>query len=182
MRDISAPAVTALSESVVRLCVMVELQFDSGTVRYWSGQGTLTYDGHSWLGTGELGSISPLRETAQMEANGYQLSLSGIPVSLITLALQDNYRDKPGYVYLGILDEDFSVLDTVLIGQGLMDTQQISEDGQTATITVNLESRLFDFGRVRRLMYTQEDQLAIDATDTGLEYVTDLENKEIMWG
>lgn len=182
MRTITSAARTALAQRNVKFVLLVELDFESGTNYFASGQTNMVWDSNTWLATGDLGSISPLKETVQMQATGYQLALSGIKSALISQALTENYRDRRGYVYVGILDEDLTVLDALLYGQGLMDTQAISEDGKTATIGINLETRLFDFERLRRLMLTQEDQKAIDAADTGLEYVATLENKQVEWG
>ena len=58
----------------------------------------------------------------------------------------------------------------------------IKDNGEIATITVTAESKLIDLDRSRERRYTSED-LKIDfPDDKGLEYIDDLQDKEIVWG
>ena len=74
------------------------------------------------------------------------------------------------------------VSDPYAIFKGQMDTMSISDSGETAIITVRAESRLIDLDRSRERRYTSED-LKIDfPDDKGLEYIDDLQDKQITWG
>ena len=58
----------------------------------------------------------------------------------------------------------------------------ISDGGDTATIKLTAESRLIDLDRSRERRFTSEDQKIEFPDDKGLEYVDDLQDKEIVWG
>ena len=82
-------------------------------------------------------------------------------------------------MYLGFINEDFTTLiaDPFLIFDGRMDTAEIADGGDTATITLTAESRLRDLERVRRYpsINTDTDPLRFRTItlpgDEGLEYV-----------
>ena len=59
---------------------------------------------------------------------------------------------------------------------------QISDDGQSADITMTAENRLVDFKRAREVRYTHEEQTALFPGDLGLEFVTAIQEKAIYWG
>ena len=63
-----------------------------------------------------------------------------------------------------------------------MDVMNISESGDSAQITINGESRLIDLDVPRVRRYTSEDQKIDFPNDKGLEYIADLQDKEIVWG
>jgi len=58
----------------------------------------------------------------------------------------------------------------------------ISESGDSAQITINGESRLIDLDVPRVRRYTSEDQKIDFSNDKGLEYIADLQDKQIVWG
>ena len=58
----------------------------------------------------------------------------------------------------------------------------IDDGGQTCTISVSAESRLIDLDRTRERRYTSEDQKIDFPNDKGLEFIADLQDKEIIWG
>jgi cysteinyl-tRNA synthetase len=58
----------------------------------------------------------------------------------------------------------------------------ITDDGQSAIITMTAENRLVDFRRVRELRYTDEEQKNLYPLDKGLEFVNSIQEKEVYWG
>ena len=63
-----------------------------------------------------------------------------------------------------------------------MDLMSIDDSGDTANINVTAESRLIDLDRTRERRYTSEDQKIDFPNDKGLEFIADLQDKEIVWG
>ena len=207
-RNISSALQSATSESVVFPIIFVEAEFDSSTVRMWSGIGDLSWDGHTWLGGGSLLGVSSIEESTEVKAVGTRVSLSGIPSEMLSLALQEDYQGRTLKVYLGaftnenafILKQDGSVLlkedggkiiaideqdiiaNPVVIFSGRMDIMTINEGGDTSTIEVTVENRLIDFERTRERRYTSEDQKIDYPNDKGFEFVSSIQDTEIVWG
>lgn len=159
------------------------MNFDSGSVRYWTGYGTITIDSNAYHGIGNLGSISAIEETEDLSARGITLQLSGIPSALVSLALTEDYQGRTASVMFGALDETTgAVIESITLFAGRMDVMTITDDGQNAIINFTVENKLVDFQRTRESRYTHEEQLRRYPGDNGLEYVTGLQDKTIYWG
>lgn len=186
-RGLTAAMESEVGETVLRPAVFVELEFSSGTTRLWSGYGELTWDSKTWTGATDLGQISEITETLDLKAVGMTLTLNGIPSELISVALQDEYRNKPCRIWLGMFNDNMALLaDPIRIFTGRMDTMTIQENGQTSSIHLAVENRLIDLERPRVLRWTDQEQKQINTTesslDRALEYVPTLQEKEIVWG
>lgn len=185
-RTLTGPVSTAVAASTVRLAYLVELAFDSGPVRVWTGTGTYdwTATGRTFTGAGTLLEVSPVEESQRVEANGIDITLSGISSTILGYALAENYRNRRARVWLALFDPDTSALiaDPVSVFAGRMDTMQITDAGETAQVRIACESRLIDLQRARERRFTHEDQQDLYPGDLGLEYVAGLQEREIAWG
>lgn len=180
-RDITSAVQTIVDSAEVQPFLLFEGEFATGYVRAWSGFGNLSWDGQTWVGTGTLLSISNVQETSDGSAQGITAILSGIPSSLISLALNDVRQGASGKVWLGFLDNGI-VNDPILLFEGRLDIPSIDEDGDTSSITITYESRLIDLSRAREIRYTHEGQQALYSGDLGCEYVAALQDKQLTWG
>jgi hypothetical protein len=178
---------SALNDQIIaaqlRPFMAVEIEFDSGTSRAWSGYGTITLDGNQYYGTGTLGSISAVSESTENKAAGISISLSGIPDDLVALALSEQYQGNETRVYLGAMNHlNVPFGDPYLLFKGRIDTMQIGESPETATINLTVENRMIDLERARVRRYTPEDQKLDYPNDKGLDFVASIQDTEVTWG
>jgi len=163
--------------------LLFEGEFSSGWLRMWSGVGTLSWNGYSWLGAGKLGAISPIGETADVRAEGVTCSLSGIPSDLLATALGEVRTGKPASIYFGCVNDAGTVIaDPYLAFAGRIDLTQVQEGSETSSIHLQIESELIDLQRARLRRYTNEEQQADFAGDRGLEYIEALQDFSGEWG
>ncbi len=183
-RTISASLSTALQADRVYPLLLVEALFDSGALRLWNGDGALTALGETWTGTGLMLGISPIEETAEIRATGVNISLSGIPSAIVSIALAEDYQGRVARVYVGAFDASTGavITDPILAFQGSIDTMPISEGGDTATIVVAVESRLIQLEKASLRRYTAQDQKVEFPLDTGLDHVAAIQDVTIVWG
>ena len=186
-RSITTAFKNAIKSSVVRPLLAVELEFSTGTLRFWNGYGDLTMtaggSSNTFTGLGDLMGVSAVSESDQVEAIGATLSLTGIKSSLISAALSANYTNRNASIFLGLFDTNKSVIaDVYTLFKGKMDIMKIDEGAESATIVLNLENRLIALDRPKERRYTQEDQQLSFSGDLGFEFVPDLQDKEIIWG
>ena len=181
-RDLTAGVISEITSAELQPFLLFQGEFVSGTLRCWSGMGDLVWDGQTWTGTGTLLSISAVTETADVNANGVTASLTGMPSSLISLALNDCEQGAAGYVYLGFLSSGAVVSEPVLLFEGRLDIPAIDEQGETCVVSISYESRLIDLERTRESRYTDQDQQREFAGDVGCEFVAGLQDKVITWG
>lgn len=171
-------------KQVVRAILMASFDFEEYVERAWWGFGTILWDDESWYGTGNLGRISQIEETSEIRATGAVFQLSGVPADLITSVSSSPVQGNKAKIYVGFMDEDFQglIADPHPIFSGTMDTIEIMDGGDTATITINAENDIRDLERPRTRRYTDADQQSRFPGDKGLEYVPSMQDKQLIWG
>jgi hypothetical protein len=178
-RDIATVIANALDDEVMEPFFAVDLEFDSGTLRFWSGVGTKSINGEDYIGAGTLLGISEIEETAEIAAAGATLTLSGIPAELLSLALSEPYQNRRCIIYFGIAGSE---ADMAILFIGTMDRMDIEEGSETSTIRLAVENRLLDLERARVRRYTNNDQQSRFSGDRGLEFVETIQDRELFWG
>lgn len=181
-RSFSGNFAAILDDPVMSPFLAVELLFDTGEVRLWSGLTPLVVDGVTYTGAGALLGVSAVEETSEVAARGANMTLSGIPSEIISLALNEDYQGRVAKVYFGLLNVTSGAPEMVEIFSGLMDQMNIEDTGVTLTVELTVENRLIDLERARIRRYTSEDQKRFYPNDLGFDFVNDLQDKEIVWG
>ncbi len=205
-RDLSANTIEAINEDTVNPFFAVELLFDGNNVlRMWTGQGTLTLasDGTEWAGAGTLLNISTVEETSELAVKGATITLTGIPSEVISLALSQPYQGRVCNIYFGtfttgnvlqensdyILLQDGTRIEVQSTSQGFnsifsgyMDQMNIAEGADTSTIELLVENKLIDLERARVARFTSGYQKSIYPGDLGLDFIEDLQDRNISWG
>ena len=182
-RDLTPAFAAALAEATLRPALFFEGQFATGLLRLWSGLGEITWNGHTWAGAGSLLGIGGIDERGEVVASGTTISLSGVPLDMVQLAIAEARQCLPGRIWLALLAADGAIIaDPVQAFAGRLDVPQITDDAATCTITLSYESRLIDLTTPRSWRYTHESQQALHPGDRGFEYVTAIQDKEVTWG
>jgi len=208
-RNLPADVSTAIGGDKVDVFWAVDLLFDSPNQLYfWSGIGDLVLDGNTYTGAGELLQISDIRESSDIAAYGATLTLSGIPSSLVSLALAEPYQGRSCIVKFGVLATgsvayllmetgDFLLLETgdkiiiegtdavtsaFTVFSGEMDQMTFDHGPETTTIALDVESRLIDLQRPRIRRYTHTDQITRFPNDMFFEFNTRIQTESLEWG
>jgi hypothetical protein len=175
-------AAVAQSKSL-RPIILIDMMFTTSPLYVWNGSGTLVHSSNDYTGVGDLIGIGAISEKTDLTATGVTITLAGIKQSLLSIALAEPYQNREVTIYLGAINDSGDlVASPVVMFDGRMDVMNIQDDGSTATITVQCESKLIQLDRVFVRRYTAEDQKIDHPTDKGFEYVTAIVEKEIIWG
>lgn len=190
---------------------LVKAEFDSGDVRFWTGVGEIQYNGETYVGAGNLLSLSCPNENRDLTAGNFDVQLSGINASMLSIALSEtSYNGRPITIWLGCLyqfdsfdlltedgqsllteDGDNLILEQAEVGiigepvrlfQGYMDVMTINDDGETATINMRSESKTVLLTNTQERRYTSKDQQLDYPDDNFFDQVPSLQNLEIIWG
>ena len=182
-RALTSGAVAATTATAVKPILLAELDFSSGFVRCWTGVGTLSWGGNSWLGTGDFGGVSAPEEAGDLRATSITFSMSGIPNALVTSVLGEHYRGRSAKLWWAFLDASNAIVaDPFLIFGGRMDTVAILRGGESATVTVTAESRLVDLQRARIRRFNDQDQQQLYPGDLGFQFIAAIQNLTLVWG
>ena len=172
----------------------------------YTGQGNLIIDDVLYTGVGSILNFTNIEESADIGAKQVSITLSGIPSTNLSLALQTPYQGREVTISFGIradgtflanedgdfiLNQDGHLIDISTISNedatstlfvGYIDTLDIQEGPETSTITVNLESKLLQLERQKVLRYTSAIQKSLFAGDKGFDFVDKLQDKKFVWG
>lgn len=126
-RGLTTTQKAALAQRVRGVAYFVELGLTT-PVRAWSGLGTITTLGHSWLGLGELGVINGMESDLALKAQQISLGIVGLPrdalePGVLEATRSERYQGKPLKIYFGVTNPDTGALldDPVAVWVGQAD-------------------------------------------------------------
>lgn len=184
-RSMTSSMSTAIQSGILRPAIFVELHLFSGVSYLWSGYGTISWNGHSWLGLGNFGTISVIEEGVTVNARGISLTLNGINSSMLADALQEIQLGAPALVYFGLFNSSSPpalLPDPLTSWAGRVDQPVINVNGETATITLNCENRLIDMSVAVDRRYTNDDQNIDNPGDLGFQFVNSIQEMTVYFG
>jgi hypothetical protein len=182
-----------LSGRVVRVALLVEFQFASGTKRVWEGNTELESGGHTWLPLRGMGSIEGLTGPGGggTAAEAVTFRVSGIPndaSGLLAEALSgtNDALQRLVTIYLQLFDDDWQP-HSVPIGVwwGFMQPPKVSRteiqgtEGATQSVEMQAENAFFNRSRPPFGRYTDRDQQARSPGDRFFQFVGSLLFKKL---
>jgi hypothetical protein len=84
-RNLDPTLASALDNGTIQPAFLAMLTLKSGVEYVWSGVGDMVFNGQTYKGVGDLGSIGPITEGISVQADGTTVTLSGIGLSQIDL-------------------------------------------------------------------------------------------------
>lgn len=182
-RDLTSGFTDEIAAAARRAFVLTDAEFDSGTLRLWTGRGDLVWDANTYTGAGGILEIQVPNEIGDVRAPGSQIVLSGLDPSIIATADAENYQGRRVTIRLGFFDSAGAIVDDPdILGRGFIDVMEPTDEGATARIAVSIENRLAALERSNDRRWTSEDQKLRYAGDKGFDFVPALQNVEIPWG
>jgi len=182
-RGISPAARAAANAKVVRPAAFIELNFDSGPWRTWTGTGEIVVGGQIYIGTGAMLTLQLPAETADLTANPLQASITGLDEEMVALALAEPYQGRVATIRQGFFGPDNQpVAPPDVWTRARLDVMDIDEAGDTSTLNITAETKLRDLRRPIGLLYTPEDQETLFPGDRFFQYVPTIADAQVYWG
>lgn len=173
---------TEADKENVTVFIAVSMTFASGSVRVWSGLGDLTFGGNTYVGAGQMGSVSAHIEQIPLLAAGKTFRLSGTDPSLVLESDFDSSFGRSVTEYFGFLNSAGQLVATPEINwEGRIDSCR-RVDGIDPFIEVSAEFRLVLVEKPDGWRYTHEHQQQFFPGDFGLQYMGVIETSELLWG
>lgn len=184
MKTLSGPQSTAVDAAAVGAVWLFEFGFDTPLYLTWSGV-DIDYGGNTYRSAMFL-EIEQVRETVTLEAVGLKATITGVPESIVSLALQENIRGDDFYMRLALLDSDGQIIGTpTLEYQGRCDIPTIADNpddkGVTCVVSIAIESRIVDYARANIRRYTDQDQQKVFPGDKFFQYTPQMVEKSVAW-
>ena len=182
-QGLDASIVNRLGADEQAMFFAIKAEFDTETIRVWTGTDSLIIGSESYLGAGSLLSIGNVEENLQLTSNGLAVAISGMDSTVVNLALTENYQNRPITVFLGyVMGGTNEVAGTLTLFKGRMTSLIVNDTPEGSTVTIDAENRLVDLDRPSNFRYTKESQNFLHSGDTGFNRVASLQDKQINWG
>lgn len=179
---LSGAQLAALAGPHVVIAALLDLYFTSGTLRLAIAPWNITAGADTYTGIGPIAAVG-IRNEAIGTGEGVEITASGLDVSIVALALAEPYHGRLLRLRKAILNADTHALigdpQTAFVGR--MVAMPITEDNESAVVTIRAEHYDADLGRATPLRLTDADQQRLYPGDLGCEYVADLTNRRIVW-
>jgi hypothetical protein len=180
MRVINGPALAQLNAETMKIALLVEMML-SAPVRLCTANVNLVWDGNTYVGTGVLGAVNEVDDSPG-EYKNLTFTLSGVDLAVISIALNENVRNKRVTVREAVIDAStFAILDAPVIWTGTIDQMPVQQGDGTATVSVSAEHRGITFARAKPINYNEVDQARIDPTDTSLRFIQSQSTHQDVW-
>ncbi len=180
-RDINAPLMAIFASGHCAPVVLASLSFRSGTEYVWSGVGPLAFNGQIYLGVGSMGKVGDVTECGESNVQGTTVQLSGIDPTWLSEAMSDIRLGAPARLWLGAWS-DAGLVATYMFFRGQIDKAPVTVDAETATVTLNLETKLINHARPNARRLTTADQHANGyPDDTSMGWVEQLSDQALYW-
>lgn len=170
----------ALSSDTVSLAILVFIDWPDDPLYTWSGVGSVTWDGHTWLGTGDLGHIDKVADSLSKTDTGVELTLDYLNDELRNLIVTNDPVGVDASIYLAIMDGG-EVDEAYEIFPGFVDEIEIIDSGESGSIKVRLASELARMGRPISFALSDAHQKDLFPGDRGMEFASRMD-EEILWG
>jgi hypothetical protein len=164
---------------------LVEFDLTTGPMRLWTGSGILNFEGHEWIGSGVLGSISAMPFGENDAADKVTFQLSGVTPELVTASNNTESVRGRAVTICGLffdaatsqpLDSKF------LIRSLIMDTIGYRAKGPAGRqITLTAETLWTARNLAAYSYWSDRDQKARFPGDRGCEFIPTLKNKKVTW-
>ena len=182
-QGLDSSIVNRLGADEQAMFLAIKAEFDSGTIRLWTGTDDITISSETYTGAGQLLSISNVEENTDLKSSGLTVGITGMDTTVLNLALTENYQNRFITLFLGyVMGGTNEVAGTLVLFKGRMTTLTINDTSDGSTITIDAENRLIDLDRPSNFRYTKESQNFLHSGDTGFNRVASLQDKEVVWG
>lgn len=175
-----------LDNAVIRPRIAVRAMFDT-PFYIWTGSSDVYFMGTVWHSDGGSLAFDGFEENSDLGATGISMSLAlstqNVSSDVLDRLVNDDYQGKEVEIYLALVDEFENIHGTFIsMFDGNVDLMTVVDDGEVATITMSAESSLLKLQKVNTMLYTDQEQKARFSSDTGLQYVSAIQEKKSIWG
>ncbi len=164
------------------IALLAFIEHPSGDAKFWTGVGKLRWDGQEWIGSGALGTVTPIKQTSDLIIQEIQFRMSGLGSATVA-KLSDDVRNLSGKVWLAGIEKGNTVTrDPFLIVDSELDYQtfEADEDG-TVSIIITARTGFYTLERAIDDVWSTEEQKLRFPNDSGFDLISGLQNQDIQW-
>lgn len=184
-QDILGDSVYAeMLEGNYRFDIGVRIAFPNGTVSLTSGSRDWNYNG-SFTSVGSLLHVSSYSESSDLGTQNLNITLSGLDSNIVTNARDNEIQGSEVTAYISFIKgDDLNARATFEYFRGTIDNMIYTQDAESIAVQLKCENFLvrFDDRNIRRYTYEDQKQYFSTSLDSGLIFVDNIAEQELVWG
>lgn len=186
-RDLATNFTDETDSNVFRYALLIEAEFSGGTLRLTTHNRDVVWNSNTYVGAGQMLSMTAVRETTEITAAGLDLTLSGIPSSLTDQIMDEIEYGTRVNIYMALFDNDWALITNTSpanpykLYTGYIDIPIMEWGAEEIIITLKTENPLIILDQPLNRKYTSQDQALDYPNDRGFEFVTRLQKANIRW-
>lgn len=184
-RNASASVLAEIDAATSAPFHLFQVVWDSGTIYLTDAASEITWGGNTYTALGHMLGFGNVEESVSLQATGVDLVMSGVPTSLVSSFLSENFIDRRVRIYKGFFNSSGAVItDPILIFSGLMDSPDFAEalEDNSTVITIPAYSQWAEFDKTNGRKTNSNSQSLHFTGDRGFNFVPGLKDKVITWG
>ena len=167
-----------------RFDIGVRIAFPNGTISLTSGSKDWNYSG-LFTSVGSLLQISSYTESSDLGTQNLNITLSGLDSNIVTNARDNDIQGSEVKAYISFIKgDDLNSRATFEYFRGTIDNMIYTQDAESITVQLKCENFLvrFDDRNIRRYTYEDQKQYFSTSLDSGLIFVDNIAEQELVWG
>ncbi len=186
-RTIPSNTDSSLDDDFIIPIFFIELDFDTDPLYVHTDLGSITVLSKTWLGTGGLGSISPIEETEEVKSPGLKIRMQITDESaggIFEELTQQDFYQRTAILYFSTRDISTGALkdDPFEMFRGKVDVPELTYGGGESFVELLIESEWADGEIANGEMYSDAQLQSEYSGDLGFEFLTDMVNRKVVWG
>lgn len=170
-RDVPTAVQTSLDSGLaIAPCNMVFLDFTGDPTYFHDSVGTIDWNGHTWIGLGKAGSVSPVLEETEGKSKEFAVQLSGIDTDVMNAARSMSYKNRTAQMLIGFRSiVTGAIIDTTELIYGVMQRMEAVDGlrGAPSHVRITIEDEISLLDNNKGLWYDQatvQQKLGITST------------------
>lgn len=181
-RGFGATLETALSAESAALGLLFYLNLPGGAIYFWTGIGDLSYNAHTWTGTGKAISIDKIADSIEKSDIGVELIVNYLDDTLRNEITTNDPVGRDATITLALINvATRAVSDAYQLFTGFVDRCEILDNGSNGQVSIRLASELAKLQRPRFFLLSNAHQQYLFSGDLGMEFAAHMD-EPIMWG
>ena len=180
MRGLIASVIAQLQSDSINTCHLIELKLP--TPQYLTDNGfPIEFESNTYQSSGYLLDIDSPKESTDLRVNSLDIELTAVNQTFIALFLNDDWINRQVIVRRAVLDDDGSIIGTFIIFDGQITEFEVTEQDDSATMTLSVASHWADFERTNGRLTNNNSQQFYFPGDLGFQYSAN-SIRDIKWG
>ena len=184
-RGLTSAVKTELATGNIEPIILIDLGFSTRvylTNASFDITSSVSGSSQTYLANGHFRGITAVSETPTPSKNSLIVSLSGVDQTYISVVLNENIINSDVFIYRGFLDANLALIaDPFLLFYGTIDEFKITDNTNTATLSLNVTSHWGNFSKKSGRTTSDNSQKRFFSNDKGMEYSA-LNLVDIKWG